>query len=145
SRTPQRKSQDPPLSPPLHFPNNRRFRQGSEPGFVDIIESRQRFSPFWQPDCYSPHPPTDTSVKLRIASRGVGRSRLQLPAKPSCPPLLDSIPPPVRMALETPLSVRKMGNGAMKCTQKGCTKAATLHITEVLGEDQFEELHLCEE
>jgi protein arginine kinase activator len=33
----------------------------------------------------------------------------------------------------------------MKCTQKGCTKAATLHITEVLGDDQFEELHLCEE
>lgn len=33
----------------------------------------------------------------------------------------------------------------MKCTQKGCTKAATLHITEILGEDQFEELHLCEE
>src|SRR5262245_65874474 len=33
----------------------------------------------------------------------------------------------------------------MKCTQKGCTRAATLHITEVLAEDQFEELHLCEE
>ena len=31
----------------------------------------------------------------------------------------------------------------MKCQK--CTKAATLHITEVLGEDQFEELHLCEE
>ena len=37
------------------------------------------------------------------------------------------------------------GNVAMKCTQKGCTRAATLHITEILGEDQFEELHLCEE
>jgi protein arginine kinase activator len=33
----------------------------------------------------------------------------------------------------------------MKCTQEGCKKAATLHITEILGEDQFEELHLCEE
>jgi protein arginine kinase activator len=31
----------------------------------------------------------------------------------------------------------------MKCQK--CTKAATLHITEVLSEDQFEELHLCEE
>jgi len=31
----------------------------------------------------------------------------------------------------------------MKCQK--CTKAATLHITEVLGEDQWEELHLCEE
>jgi protein arginine kinase activator len=31
----------------------------------------------------------------------------------------------------------------MKCQR--CTKPATLHITEILGEDQFEELHLCEE
>jgi protein arginine kinase activator len=31
----------------------------------------------------------------------------------------------------------------MKCQK--CTKAATLHITEVLTEEQFEELHLCEE
>jgi protein arginine kinase activator len=31
----------------------------------------------------------------------------------------------------------------MKCQK--CTKAATLHITEVIGEDQYEELHLCEE
>lgn len=31
----------------------------------------------------------------------------------------------------------------MKCQK--CMKAATLHITEVLGEEQFEELHLCEE
>src|SRR5437868_11294303 len=31
----------------------------------------------------------------------------------------------------------------MKCQK--CTKAATLHITEVVSEDQFEELHLCEE
>lgn len=31
----------------------------------------------------------------------------------------------------------------MKCQK--CTKAATLHITEVLGDDRFEELHLCEE
>src|SRR5689334_25416616 len=35
------------------------------------------------------------------------------------------------------------GTAAMKCQK--CTKAATLHITEVLGEEQFEELHLCEE
>ena len=31
----------------------------------------------------------------------------------------------------------------MKCQK--CAKAATLHITEVITEDQFEELHLCEE
>jgi protein arginine kinase activator len=31
----------------------------------------------------------------------------------------------------------------MKCQQ--CTKAATLHITEVLGEERFEEQHLCED
>jgi protein arginine kinase activator len=30
----------------------------------------------------------------------------------------------------------------MKCQR--CPKQATLHITEVLGEDQVEELHLCE-
>jgi protein arginine kinase activator len=31
----------------------------------------------------------------------------------------------------------------MKCQR--CPKQATYHITEVLGEDRFEELHLCEE
>src|SRR5437588_5417243 len=31
----------------------------------------------------------------------------------------------------------------MKCQK--CTKPATLHITEVVGDEQFEELHLCEE
>jgi protein arginine kinase activator len=31
----------------------------------------------------------------------------------------------------------------MKCQR--CAKAATLHITEVVSEEQFEELHLCEE
>lgn len=31
----------------------------------------------------------------------------------------------------------------MKCQK--CTKQATLHITEVISEDHFEELHLCEE
>ena len=31
----------------------------------------------------------------------------------------------------------------MKCQK--CAKQATLHITEVVSEDQFEELHLCEE
>ena len=31
----------------------------------------------------------------------------------------------------------------MKCQK--CPKQATLHITEVVSEDQFEELHLCEE
>lgn len=31
----------------------------------------------------------------------------------------------------------------MKCQK--CTKAATTHITEVLTDEQFEELHLCED
>ena len=31
----------------------------------------------------------------------------------------------------------------MKCQR--CPKQATLHITEVLGDERFEELHLCEE
>jgi protein arginine kinase activator len=31
----------------------------------------------------------------------------------------------------------------MKCQK--CTKAATLHITEIVTEEQIEELHLCEE
>ena len=31
----------------------------------------------------------------------------------------------------------------MKCQR--CPKQATLHITEVLGDDKFEELHLCED
>src|SRR6516162_8300398 len=31
----------------------------------------------------------------------------------------------------------------MKCQR--CPKQATLHITEVLAEEQFEELHLCED
>jgi protein arginine kinase activator len=35
------------------------------------------------------------------------------------------------------------GVGAMKCQR--CPKQATLHITEVLPEDRFEEVHLCED
>lgn len=31
----------------------------------------------------------------------------------------------------------------MKCQR--CSKQATLHITEVLGEERFEEVHLCED
>jgi protein arginine kinase activator len=31
----------------------------------------------------------------------------------------------------------------MKCQR--CPKTATLHITEVLGEDRYEEVHLCED
>jgi protein arginine kinase activator len=31
----------------------------------------------------------------------------------------------------------------MKCQK--CSKAATMHITEIIGEEQFEEHHLCEE
>lgn len=48
------------------------------------------------------------------------------------------------MALEKRLSDEPVsGDVPMKCQR--CTKAATLHITEVLTEDQWEELHLCEE
>jgi protein arginine kinase activator len=36
-----------------------------------------------------------------------------------------------------------LGTEAMKCQK--CHHAATLHITEVLGEGQFEELHLCDQ
>lgn len=32
---------------------------------------------------------------------------------------------------------------AMKCQK--CTKAATMHITEVIADEQFEEHHLCED
>ncbi len=32
---------------------------------------------------------------------------------------------------------------AMKCQR--CPKTATLHITEVIGEDRYEEVHLCED
>ncbi len=35
------------------------------------------------------------------------------------------------------------GGRAMKCDR--CPKQATLHITEVLGEDRVEEVHLCED
>src|SRR5262245_41324275 len=35
------------------------------------------------------------------------------------------------------------GEPTMKCQR--CPKQATLHITEVLAEEQFEELHLCED
>jgi protein arginine kinase activator len=35
------------------------------------------------------------------------------------------------------------GAAAMKCQK--CPKQATLHITEIISDDQFEELHLCEE
>src|SRR5262245_36650733 len=44
-----------------------------------------------------------------------------------------------------PRAARRKSAGAalMKCQK--CTKAATLHITEVLGDDQYDELHRCEE
>lgn len=35
------------------------------------------------------------------------------------------------------------GAAAMKCQK--CAKPATLHITEILSEEQFEEMHLCEQ
>ena len=47
------------------------------------------------------------------------------------------------MALESHPAWPLRGFGAMKCQK--CAKAATLHITEILGEEQIEELHLCEE
>jgi protein arginine kinase activator len=47
------------------------------------------------------------------------------------------------MASEARPGSTKSGIAAMKCQK--CSKAATLHITEVHSEEQFEELHLCEE
>jgi protein arginine kinase activator len=48
------------------------------------------------------------------------------------------------MALELPTERgTEPGDAPMKCQK--CTKAATLHITEVISDEQFEELHLCEE
>jgi protein arginine kinase activator len=41
------------------------------------------------------------------------------------------------------LSVSERGPPAMKCNK--CTKPATYHITEVVSEDHYDELHLCEE
>jgi protein arginine kinase activator len=38
---------------------------------------------------------------------------------------------------------QRTGVVRMKCQK--CARQATLHITEVVSEDQFEELHLCEE
>src|SRR5438552_15915568 len=47
------------------------------------------------------------------------------------------------MALETAQTGVLRRTAAMKCQK--CHNAATLHITEVLGDEQFEELHLCEQ
>jgi protein arginine kinase activator len=47
------------------------------------------------------------------------------------------------MALDPRLGERVSGEPAVMKCQK-CHNQATLHITEILGEDQFEELHLCE-
>src|SRR4029077_7543775 len=49
-------------------------------------------------------------------------------------------PPPVRMAQR---DAPNRGPTAMKCQK--CQNQATLHITEILSDDQFEELHLCEQ
>src|SRR2546430_2050354 len=58
--------------------------------------------------------------------------------------LLDRFTPPVRMALALGRGrVKYRGAAAMKCQK--CAKQATLHITEVISDEQFEELHLCEE
>src|SRR5262249_49125895 len=50
----------------------------------------------------------------------------------------------VRMAQRTaPGASWQRGATVMKCQK--CPKPATLHITEIINEDQFEELHLCED
>ena len=48
-----------------------------------------------------------------------------------------------RVASDAPEPGPFQRTAAMKCQK--CTKAATLHITEVLSDEQFEELHLCED
>jgi protein arginine kinase activator len=47
------------------------------------------------------------------------------------------------MALVLAVLHDSRGAPAMKCNK--CPKVATLHITEVITEDQFEEHHLCED
>ena len=47
------------------------------------------------------------------------------------------------MALGKGNAAKNHQDAAMKCQK--CTKPATLHITEVLPEEKYEELHLCEE
>ena len=47
------------------------------------------------------------------------------------------------MGLESRPGYKSSGILAMKCQK--CSKAATLHITEVHSEEHFEELHLCED
>jgi protein arginine kinase activator len=44
--------------------------------------------------------------------------------------------------IATPAKMGGRGDRSMQCQR--CPKLATLHITEVLGEDRFEEVHLCE-
>src|SRR5690242_18666674 len=54
------------------------------------------------------------------------------------------MPPPVRMALGFPLCrAVPAGASTMKCNK--CPKVATLHITEIVSEEQVEEHHLCED
>jgi protein arginine kinase activator len=78
----------------------------------------------------------------------------QVKKKPEFPAILPKLPEPaLSLTLYPSLlewrwqqteSVRFSSEPlAMKCQK--CTKAATLHITEVVGEEQFEELHLCED
>ena len=63
--------------------------------------------------------------------------------RPQSYALLDTIPPPVRMAHgDRDRVTREAGTAAMKCQK--CPNAATLHITEILSENHVEELHLCE-
>jgi len=45
---------------------------------------------------------------------------------------------------ESPPRLKMGGQGVRSMQCKRCPKLATLHITEVLGEDRFEEAHLCE-
>jgi protein arginine kinase activator len=49
------------------------------------------------------------------------------------------------MALEMCVGAWKHGRAAAMLKCHKCTKPATYHITEVVSEEQYEELHLCEE
>src|SRR5579863_8129859 len=51
--------------------------------------------------------------------------------------------PPVRMALAAPVGELPGTPTMQKCQR--CQNPATLHITEILGENKYEEVHLCEQ
>src|SRR5262245_66671496 len=91
---------------------------------------------------------TGEAEKEQGGSLGIGNAWLAvffLPHSPLPIPhslrgvaLLDTIPPPVRMAREVNWSACPLRTAAMKCQK--CTNAASLPIRERLSEDHVDEL-----